>query len=319
MQTRDRYKSSNNHDLYVVWRNKVNMLIRDAKQTYYRTLIEQNAKSSRDLWKYMKELTESKVTKVPIVINDNEKEITDEIDIANAFNNYFINITNKYIENVDNEDIVHSKLEEFINKTLPTGASFDIPCMSQEFVLKQLQGLQKNKATGLDKLGANVLKIASQEIYIPLWKIFNLSINTGIFPDIWKEARVVPLHKSGSLQLTGNYRPISVLPVLSKIIERHVHTHLYNYVRPLILESQSGFLPKHSCETALCKMVNSWSHAMDNDFMNGVIFVDLRKAFDLVSHRHLLHKLDPYRCNPTALSWFRSYLTDRKQSVQFKS
>ena len=147
--------------------------------------------------------------------------------------------------------------------------------------------------------------------------IINQSVKLGIFPDKWKEAKVLPLHKSGDDDNPSNYRPISILPVLSKIIERHVHNHLYKYLDEynLIYEFQSGFRPKHSCETALLRTINTWLKAIDESKIVGAIFLDLQKAFDVVNHEILLDKLSLYGMSQVTLRWFRSYLYNRKQKV----
>ena len=145
----------------------------------------------------------------------------------------------------------------------------------------------------------------------------NLSISTGCFPSTWKTAQVTPLFKSGSCEDTSNYQPISVLPVLLKILERHVATslckHLHSY--DLLYNLQSAFRPNHSMETALIKLTDELLFNMDNDMVTGLAFVDFRKAFDVINHELLL-KLSIYGANDLSLKWFGSYLTGRKQYVR---
>lgn len=143
---------------------------------------------------------------------------------------------------------------------------------------------------------------------------------SGKFPTLWKLAKVIPIHKKGPTDDKGNYRPISVLCVLSKILERHVHDSLYAYLMShnMLHDGQSGFRAKHSCETALNNMVHKWATAIDNGLVNGVVLLDLRKAFDLVNHTVLLQKLAIYGCSQHSMQWFSSYLSERQQFVQFK-
>ena len=115
----------------------------------------------------------------------------------------------------------------------------------------------------------------------------------------------------------NNYRPISILPILSKVLEKHVHDSLSEYLQEfsLLHKTQSGFRTQHSCETALINMIDSWLNAMDKGKIIGVVLVDFKKAFDLVDHKILLNKLDIYGIKDEALMWFNTYLTKRKQQV----
>lgn len=129
--------------------------------------------------------------------------------------------------------------------------------------------------------------------------------------------RVTPLFKSGDADESSNYRPISVLPVLSKVVERHIHDSLYQYLSEsnLIYKHQSGFRKKHSTETALIHIIDELLFNLDDDRVNGLILVDYRKAFDMVDHTILMEKLKAYGVVGNSLSWFHSYLQDRHQLV----
>ena len=177
-----------------------------------------------------------------------------------------------------------------------------------------------SKATGLDGLNARILKLAATSISNPISYIINNSIKTGIFPQVWKNAKVAPIFKGGDMQNKTNYRPISVLPVLSKLIERHIANSLKSFLdtHNLLYAKQSGFRNSHSCETALTAIIHQWTKAIQEGLLNGVVFIDFRKAFDLVNHHILLKKLQLYKCDNSSLKWFQSYLANRTQQVQFK-
>ena len=144
-----------------------------------------------------------------------------------------------------------------------------------------------------------------------------MSISKGIFPKQFKEAKITPIHKKGPTQDVSNYRPISILPVLSKILEKHVALNLRNFLedKKLLHENQSGFRSDHSCETALLNIVDNWINALNNNETVGTLFLDLSKAFDLVNHTILLQKLKLYKVEGHALKWFSSYLSGRSQKV----
>ena len=149
----------------------------------------------------------------------------------------------------------------------------------------------------------------------------NKSISLSQFPDLWKEAKVKPLFKSGNKDDINNYRPISILPTISKLIEKWVEKQFSQYLNDfnLLHKSQSGFRPRHSTESALILMVDSWLKAINEGKIVGCVLVDFRKAFDLVDHEILLRKLKCYKCNDSCLSWFESYLCNRKQRVSLNN
>ena len=128
---------------------------------------------------------------------------------------------------------------------------------------------------------------------------------------------MLPIHKSGAKDLPENYRPISILPTISKIFEKHVSKHFYCFLQKydIISGSQSGFRSKHSCHTALVKLIDEWITSIDNGELIVSIFLDLRKAFDLVDHDILVNKLEIYRCSSISKLWFQSYLDNRTQRV----
>ena len=131
-------------------------------------------------------------------------------------------------------------------------------------------------------------------------------------------ARVTPIHRKDFRDDISNYRPISILPIASNILEKHVLIHFDEYMTSynLINRKQSGFRANHSCETALTLMVDTWLSALNRGNQIGLLLVDLCKAFDLVDHIILIKKLKLYKCSSVALRWFESYLRNRKQFVE---
>ena len=140
---------------------------------------------------------------------------------------------------------------------------------------------------------------------------------TGVFPKLWKQAKVFPIFKDGKRSDMNNYRPISILSILSKVIESHVHDSFYVFLSSfdLISKHQSGFRKHHSCETGLAALLSHWHEQIDNNKLIGCINIDLRKAFDILNHNILCEKLKIYKCSEVTVSWFRSYLSNRWQAV----
>ena len=164
-----------------------------------------------------------------------------------------------------------------------------------------------HKATGVDGLGTKILKMVAPAISSSLAKLINYCIDNGCFPSAWKLAKAIPIYKGkGSKLNMSNYRPISaVLPLLSKIFERHI---LYNHLKDnsLLYNLQSGFHKTYSTETALVRLI---------DQINGLVFIDYKNAFDLSDHIILLSKLGSFYIAPKELALFENYLKDRTQFV----
>ena len=156
-----------------------------------------------------------------------------------------------------------------------------------------LTKLNTNKSAGAYFIGPKLLKMSAEVIFKPITHLINTSIKTGIFPSLFKIAKVCPIFKKGDKSDPNNYRPISVLPTLSKLLEKHVAYQIRNFASDfdLIHQCQSGFREFHSCQTALTKLTDTWLREMDRGNFIGITFLDFSKAFDLVSHDILLQKL----------------------------
>ncbi len=306
---------------YKKQRNLVKREIRRARRDFYHTMVT-NQRNSKKTWQCIRKLDGSKTPHFPSVVHDEHgAPVHDDSGIASTFNNHFAKICTKseLPESSDSKEF-SEKLEEHVKSKKQEHVLFSIPPMTEDFVYKQLQNLDASKATGLDNLSPFILKQSAPVITPVLTKIFNQSLQMGIFPDVWKIAKVTPLHKKGPREDVNNYRPISVLCCISKIIEKHVHDWFYSFLNEhkLLHEGQSGFRCKHSCATALTRMTDTWLSALDDGQMVGSAFIDLRKAFDSVNHALLIQKLIVYGCSPGTIAWFSSYLDDRSQIVNFK-
>ena len=243
------------------------------------------------------------------------------IDIANLFNAHFANIASSVVLNKNASTTPNlGYLKDFVRPKLPLGVSFTIPPITSVFVLNSLRHLPTGKAVGLEGFSGYFLKLSAPSIASSLTTIFNLSLSLGSFPGLWKKAKVSPIFKDGSLFDRSNYRPISVLAILSKILERHVHISFYNFLteNDLLSDSQFGFRKSRSCELAVTDLIDRLLNNMDIGVLNGLLLVDLRKAFDLVNHSILLSKLQIYGCSSSTVQWFASYLSDRFQCTNFK-
>ena len=189
--------------------------------------------------------------------------------------------------------------------------------IKERYVFKQLKLISVSKATGIDEILAKLLKIANVCISSSLAHIFNVSLKKGKVPDEWKEAKVTPIHKDGDKDDLNNFRPISVLPIISKILERSFYNQLYAYLqdRNILSSEQSGFRPNHSAQAALIEVTDHILTGMDGDKVTGIVFLDLRKAIDTISHDLMLMKLHDLGVRDVELTWFKCYLKEHKQAI----
>ena len=179
--------------------------------------------------------------------------------------------------------------------------------------------LKKNKASGFDEINGNVIKSSYDELLSPLFHICQISLKTGCFPDKMKIAKIIPLFKSGEKDLMKNYRPISILPAFSKILERIMYNRIYSHVTNnlLLYDKQFGFQQKCSTEYAILQLTKEIYESFDEQKYTLGVFIDLSKAFDTVNHQLLLAKLPYFGIQGSYINWFKSYLSNRQQYVTY--
>ena len=239
--------------------------------------------------------------------------ITDNTEICNNFNNYFSTVADNILH--ENKTPILKSFDKYL--TNPTNTSFVFePCDPLE-VYSCINELNPNKGAGPNGIPTKILQLISKFICVPLSKIFNMSILTGVHPDQLKQAHVIPIFKKGSRLLISNYRPISLLSNLNKIFEKILHKRMFTYLDKynLLYDLQFGFRAKYSTSHALIHMTEKIRQALDAGKVTCGIFIDLQKAFDTVNHNILLKKLHHYGFRGIINKWFQSYLSDRRQKV----
>ena len=181
--------------------------------------------------------------------------------------------------------------------------------MTEKEVVQEINKLTLNKSPGEDEFTPNFLKISTNRVAPVLCEIFNLSIKMGEYPDLLKVAKVLPIFKKGDPTLCSNYRPISVLSCINKILEKIIYKRIYEFLEKqnILYEFQYGFRKGHSTEHALIEIVDKIKLAMDSNELTCGIFLDLSKAFDTVNHETLIYKLDHYGIRGPANNLLKSY------------
>ncbi|KAL9957026.1 hypothetical protein ACROYT_G038609 [Oculina patagonica] len=167
-----------------------------------------------------------------------------------------------------------------LTESFNTPPPFEIPPITRNIIEQDLRKVSLNKATGLDEISIRLLKSALPAISPSLENIYNASISSGIFSDAFKKAKVTPVHKKDSAHQRGNFRPISVLPILSKPLERHVSLAFHEHLKTnkLLYINQSAYRANHSCETALLNITDKWLKEMDNSKLVETVFMDLKNG-----------------------------------------
>ena len=184
-------------------------------------------------------------------------------------------------------------------------------------ILKIISNLKSTQSCGLDNIDSKTIKLVKNELTPVITHIINLSIQQNIFPHQWKVAKIIPLHKKDEIIYPKNYRPVSLLPIFSKILERAIFVQVVEYFEEngLLHPSHHGFRQKHNTCTALIQMIDTWVEAFDDKELSAVLMLDMSAAFDLVNHDLLVKKLSAYGFDDNSQLWFSSYLAQRSQQV----
>ena len=231
---------------------------------------------------------------------------------ANEINNFFCAIGPNFAEKI--EHISNKRPEDFFHKKVIPSIYFEPPALTEKF--DQIMAL-KDKAVGHDNISSFFLKAARHVITPYLHQLIDYSFNERIFPNSCKIARIAPIYKTGAEDETNNYRPISILTCISKIIEKIIYARLIKFTKKhqVIHANQYGFQSKVSTMHAMLDVVNSSYNQIYSNQFTALAFIDLKKAFDTVSHSILLNKLRNYGIRDMAHTLIRSYLTNRKRFV----
>lgn len=288
---------------------------RRAEQLWTQKELEANISNTRRTWKILDDVVNRKrkggelsgLFKVNGVITN------DKARIAAAFNEQYVNMGSNLAKKFQGEPnfqkYLDYKKQEFDFKTVSPGEVHDT-----------ILAMDNKTSHGHDALTNQLLKKFNTYLYKPLTSVINKSIAQSVFPEVWKISRVIPLYKADDVTNMLNYRPVSLCPVASKIMEKVVHKQVYSYVteKGLIPSTQYGFQKKNQTQHLIAKFLNIVTNALQNKKKVMVTFLDFSKAFDTVPHRPFLEKLFSMGFTVRTVHWFESYLCGREQYVDFK-
>ena len=297
---------------YKTHRNLTRKKMREAERQYYMKIFDEKKNGMLNMWKVIgktlnpsRDKSQNKINRVSL----NGKNITDDLEIAEAMNNFFCSVGKNLAEKLPQSRTTFSNYSKH-----PQPNSFFVAPFSEVFVTETVERLNKRKS-GPDGISNRILSLSIEHIIKPLTHLINLSMTTGVFPEQLKTAQVIPLFKKGDTFLCTNYRPISLLSCFHKLFEKFMKVRLQSFLdnNNILYEHQYGFRKTYSTNLALIGAVDEIYSNLNNDLYGIGIYLDLQKAFDTVNHNILLHKLRHYGIRGNALKWFESYLSNRKQ------
>ena len=340
VMTRSRLKNkflknpnATNNANYKKQRNYCVNLFKREKTKYFNNLNPKSIADNKLFWKTINPLFSDKRNignKVTLI--DNNNIFSDDAEVAEIFNECFSNVVDKldiqgYQTPISNESY-HDKISVVINKyknhpsilkireNVHSDEKFTFSISSIDEIVEIIRNLNKNKPTTFNNIPAKIL-IESRDICSPfISDIFNESIVNSNFPSSLKMADITPAHKKDETTNKDNYRPVSILPSISKIFERIMEYQICEYMNKHLSTYLCGFRKGYSTQHCLMVMLEKWRKALDKRNFAGALLTDLSKAFDCLNHELLIAKLDAYGFDHSALAYIDSYLTDRKQRTK---
>ena len=312
-----KYPCQYSRDRYRSFKNRLNHLLRISERNYAKSQLDRYNCDIKRQWSMINCLLE-RGRHVPMPssmrVQTSSEPLTSPEEISEKMNAFFINSGKMVLTN--NPPHATDPLNSLAD--VSHRHSMFARIATKDEILKIMEHL-KDSSAGIDKLKPKVVKHVRNEIAIPVTKLVNLSLKKGIFPSKLKEAIVTPIHKKDAKDVISNYRPISVLCVFAKIIEKVAHERLSTYFEKLdlIYPRQFGFRTNHSTEQAVTEVTNKIYRALNDKKCTVAVSMDLSKAFDTINHNILLMKLQKYGVNSNILHWIQSYLANRVQRVKY--
>lgn len=290
-------------------RRSCKSLLSRKRKEFFQSLPSLMKSNTKRFWSLFKSVSNTSSVPSKMTWKRDEGTITAENpqDVANLLNNFFYSMFNPPLSQ-----------EDYNDHPVSTTASCD--CISDIYispddVRRILLSLDDNKATGPDRIPAKLLRCCAPYISSSLSDVFNKSLSTGRVPAEWKVSNIIPIPKGGQKNEVSNYRPISLLPIVSKVFERCIYDQLINHVSCQLYNLQFGFLRGKSTTSQLLQVLHEIGESLDKRVQTDILYLDFAKAFDRVDHQLLLKKLRNFGVCGNLFNWLQNYLTDRFQKV----
>ena len=278
----------------------------------------------KELWESLKALGMPSKTVISnfSAIEEDDTLTYDTRSISKIFKNFFSNLTKSLLIKLPSPPDKYN-LQSVIRyySSFMISDDFCLSNTSEEKVLKIMTNIEIFKAAGVDKLSGRFLKDGANILAKPISTLCNLSTSQGVFPNACKVAKLEPIFKKGKKTDPSNYRPISLLPSISKIIERVIQdqTNVFLSDEDILYNYQSCFRGNHSTNLCLSFLTDEVLKRFDEGLLTGMILIDLEKAFDTIDHEILLQKLKAIKFSESTIKWFKSYLSERIFLVNIKN
>ena len=330
--------SERNASIYKKQRNFCVNLLRREKRNYFNNLHLNIFRDNKTFWKNIKPFfsDNNKANNKKFTLAINDEIISEEKVIAESLNDFFTNS----VDNLKIENFLHTP-NDGVEASLTVREIIDLydshpsilkikECFivngvfkfndvtSHELKLK-ISNLDSKKAIAPYDIPTKVLKLSSEIVSGYLSELYNKSEHNNEFPNNLKLANIIPVHKKNTTSLLKNYRPVSLLPIISKLFENNMYTQILNYIKIYLSPFLFGFRKGHSTEHCLLSMLEMWNKALDDKKHAGAVLTDLSKAFDCLNHELLIAKLSAYGFDENSLTFIYSYLRNRKQRTKVGS
>lgn len=287
--------------------------ISKSKKEYYSKLINTSENKSRTLWKLVNDSRGISKAKSQISLSYEGRRITEPLDVANVFVDYFSTVGDKLSkQHFNSSSKITSTSSPIANRTM-----YFEPVNVAE-IKSTISKLKKQSAAGADGIPVKIIKHVCDEIAEPLVHLINMSINKGVFPAMLKLATVIPVYKKGDPHMVENYRPIALLSAFSKVMEKIVFNRITTFTTKfnILVDSQHGFRPGRSTESASVKLFDHISEELDKEKYVAALFFDLQRAFDTVDIGIVSSKLYNLGIRGPLLKWITCFLSERQLAVR---